>query len=130
MKKLPSIICLMGLSFLTLANSPEIENINVSKNEFSPGDSITVTIEFSGEPTDISSVELFSREYYYDAPELKMQQLEDKNVWILKGNVPYDTPSGTHHLEIQALNKEGEEIVDQCSECEYGKTGVVEIKVN
>ena len=129
MKKLFLITFFLGFTTFTMGNNPEIKDISLSKETYSPGDSITISVEFTGDASAVSSVELFSREYYYDAPELKMQQMEDKNVWLLKGNVPYDTPPGTHHLEIKALNKNGKEIVDQCNECSYGKTGVIELKI-
>ncbi|MGK7397849.1 MAG: hypothetical protein ACNS62_24970 [Candidatus Cyclobacteriaceae bacterium M3_2C_046] len=127
---------IIALSFLWLflvatafAGPPEVKKVNISKTELKPGDEIQMTIEFT-EP-DVASVELLSREYYYDAPPMKLQQTDNKNVWAFMTNVPYDAPAGTHHLEIKAMDQDGNEIVgEQCEGCQYGKTGVVQIKIN
>lgn len=129
------IIVLFGVTFLAIFTSfaaePEIKEIKLDKEEYKPGEEISISIEFTGKATEIQSVELFSREYRYDAPKMMMQHLGDgKNIWALKADLPYDAPLGTYNIEIKALNKNGKEIVsDECENCSYGKTGVFQFKV-
>ena len=125
-----SVIVLFTL-FTSFAADPEIKEIKLDKTTYKPGESVSVSIEFTGKPTEIQSVQLFSREYRYDAPKMMMQLLGDgKNVWVFKAELPYDAPYGTYNVEVNALNKNGEEIVSaDCENCTYGKTGTFKFEV-
>jgi hypothetical protein len=132
MKNLISLLLVLSVTMLTsFAAEPEIKEIKLDKTELKPGEAVSVSIEFTGKPTEIQSVELFSREYYYDAPKMMMQLLGDgKNIWVFKAELPYDAPLGTYNVEVKALNKKGEEIVaGECNNCTYGPTGVFKFEV-
>ncbi len=132
MKKVFIISFLFLISLFTaLATEPEIKTIKLDKTDYKPGDIISVSIEFTGKPIEIQSVEIISREYRTNTPKLMMQLLGDgKNIWVLQTNLPYDAPYGIYNVEVKAINKNGEEITsNNCEGCIYGKTGVFKFEV-
>lgn len=132
MKKIIALFALTLLAVFTIiAAEPGLKEVKIDKEVYKPGESVSVSIEFTGKATEIQSVELFSREYRYDAPKMMMQLLGDgKNIWVLKADLPYDAPLGTYHVEIKALDKDGKEIVsNDCANCTFGKTGVFKFEV-
>ena len=96
------------------------------------GDEVTVTVEFSGKAKNISQVLLIPREYAYEIDQPFELQLDGsgKNVWMLKGPIPWDAPSGEVKLEIKALDAKGKEIVIKDYEDQvHGKAGVIAFEV-
>ena len=97
------------------------------------GDDAPLSVEFSGKRTDLKEVYLTVREYpdMYPRIPLKLDPASNKNRWIFTINVPYDAPPDTYHLDINAIDKDGKEIVTKGFETnETGKAGTIELKVD
>ncbi len=98
----------------------------------SAGDDVAVTVEFGGKAKNIESVVMIPREFAYeiDMP-FPLQKAEDgKNVWVLKGQVPWETPSGEVNLEIKAVDKKGKEVVvEEYKDQVHGKAGLIAFEV-
>lgn len=97
------------------------------------GEQVVGHVEFTGKAKNVSKVLIIPREYAYeiDSPfQMVKDESTKKNVWKLETRVPYDAPSGKIHLEIKALDNDGEEIVIEEYESQvHGKAGVVEFEI-
>jgi len=97
-----------------------------------PGDDVSVTVEFGGKAKNIEKVVMIPREYAYEIDQpFPLQKVEDgKNVWVLKGQVPWEAPSGPVALEIKAVDKKGNEVViEEFKDQIHGKAGLIEFEV-
>jgi hypothetical protein len=117
---------------LALAEQPKVVQTTISPQKASVGNSVKVTVEFTGKPSDIQKVYLVVRGYEYDTDPypLKPAAKTDKNIWSVKEPVPYNAPAETYHLDINAMDKNGDEIVTKGFETNSsGKAGSVKLTV-
>jgi len=134
MKKVLVVLSLLLLIATTVfAKQPKLKEATMIPQVAAPGDSVTVTVEFTGKHRDIQKVFLTVREHPYDAPQFSL--LPDKsqkknNTWILKTIVPWDAPSESVNLDITAIDKKGKEIVTKGLENQTtGKAGSVAFEI-
>ena len=93
MKKLLIIAVLMlCLPFVVFAKQPKLKSATIEPTFVSPGDTVTIKVEFTGKAKNIKDVSFIIREYPYDYPRqyLQLYEKSKKNIWVLKGPVPYD----------------------------------------
>ena len=126
-----ALVSLIALSSQATAGQPEFVEATITPDVAAIGDTVSVTVEFTGEAEDMEKVYLTVREYPYDGPIIPLRPVGgDKNVWAVEDTVPYDAPAETFNLDITALDKEGKEIVTPGFEDNrYGKAGSVKIEV-
>ncbi len=132
MKKLLLLLCLLLLVVTVSEAKVTLVKAVIEPAAASAGDDVTVIVEFGGKAKNIESVVMIPREFYYDIEQpFPLQKLEDKkNTWVLKGQVPWETPSGSVNLEIKAMDKKGNEVVIKEFEAqEYGKAGLILFEV-
>ena len=109
-----------------------VKSVTVNPNPVKAGHALTITAELPGKLKKIKSVEIFSREYGDQAPEMKMTPAGDKsqNVWSFDLELPDDVPAGTYNLELKVVNKRGKALVsDSCIKCIYGKAAEFTITI-
>jgi hypothetical protein len=132
MKKVLMMLCMLLLVVTVSEAKVTLVKAVIEPAAAAAGDEVMVTVEFSGKAKNIESVVMIPREFYYDIEQpFPLQQIEEgKNVWVLKGEVPWETPSGSVNLEIKAVDKKGNEIVvEEFKDQEYGKSGLIEFEV-
>ena len=115
-----------------ICKQPQLKSATLEPTKASPGDSLTLTVEFSGKKADVKSVTVLVREYPEEGPRITLKACEKskKNVWSYTGRIPYDAPSEIFHLDISAIDKDGKEIVTKGCENHYtGRTGTVKLEV-
>ena len=133
MKKLFALVLVLFLmGSLAYAGQPKLKEAKIEPSVASTGDSVKITVEFTGKKKDIKSVTLLVREYPYEGPRIELQPDPEskKNVWVATGVVPWDAPAETFHLDISAIDKNGKEIVTKGFEnITTGRTGTIIFKV-
>ena len=133
MKKLSLIVLVaMSLPFVLSAKQPELKTATIVPTEAATGDTVKITVEFTGKATDIKEVSFIVREYPYDYPRtyLTLDKASKKNIWMLQGPVPWDAYAQSYHLDLRALDKDGKEIITKGFERQStGRTGSIEFKV-
>lgn len=136
MKKLLIIaLLILCIPIVVLSKQPTLKSSKIEPAVAAPGDTVKITVEFTGSAKKLKEVSFIVREYPYDYPRTYFQPVKEskKNVWVLVGPVPYDAyeASGeTLHLDLKAIDKDGKEIVTKGHEEQTtGKTGTIEFKV-
>ncbi len=122
---------LVATSFV-FAGQPTVVEATIDPATASAGDSVKISVEFTGKKADVKKVFLTVREYPDEAPTfyLKACEKSDKNVWGSAQRVPWDAPAEKFHLDVTAIDKDGKEIVTKGYENNYtGKAGSVTLKV-
>lgn len=127
MNKIWILLCiLVSISF---AAQPELKEAKIDPAVATVGDSVTVSVEFTGTSKDLKEVYLTVREEPYEYPRIPLKNTE-KNIWSMSQEIPYDAYSGTFHLDINAIDKNGKEIVTKGFEkSTTGKAGTIELKI-
>jgi hypothetical protein len=79
------------------------------------GETVALKVQFTGSHEDLKNVYLTVREHPYDYPMIKMEadNEEEKNIWIKAVVIPDEAYSGEFHLDINALLKDGGEIITE-----------------
>lgn len=131
MKKLLTIAMLLLAAQILVAGQPRLVKATLEPVEVSPGGTIKLYIEFTGSSSDLKEVYLTVREYPWDYPKIPLTPVKGKkNVWADDGQLPYETPAGTYHFDINAIDKKGKEIVSKgFEESETGKAGTIKMIV-
>ncbi len=134
MKKILVVLFLsLLISVTAFAKQPELKEATMVPQAAAPGDSVTVTVEFTGKHKDIHKVFLTVREHPYDAPQFSLlpdKSQKKKNIWMLKTIVPWDAPSECVNLDITAIDKKGKEIISKGLESQTtGKAGSVTFEI-
>ena len=114
------------------AGQPKLKSAKVEPSMAARGDSLLLTVEFTGKTKDLKEVSLIVREYPHDFPRRYLQPIKKskKNLWTLIEVVPYDAPAMSFHLDLTALDKNGKEIVTEgFEEQTSGRTGTIEFEV-
>ena len=122
---------MLGL-LASCSSQPKLVQTSIEPELLAPGESANVTVEFSGNQSDMKQVYLTVREYPYDFPmiELEADKSSNANLWKLDMAVPYEAYPGEYHLDINALLKDGNEIITEGFETNStGKAGSIIIKV-
>ncbi len=115
-----------------LCDQPTVKSATITPTEVTPGDTVTMEIEFSGKTSDLKEVFFRVREFPNEAPARNLQPAKNRkgNVWVLVSEVPYEAPAQTYHLDVTAIDKDGEEIVTKgMEEQSTGKAASVTMKV-
>ena len=118
--------------FVSCASQPKLVETMIEPEFVSPGDSIYLSIQFTGKQSEMKEVYLTVREYPYDFPMIKLLPKEnsDMNLWADDLVIPYDAYPGEYHLDINAFTNSGEEIVTEGFEDNStGQTGTIIVKV-
>ncbi len=117
---------------LGVAKQPKLIKATIEPAVASVGDTVKVTVEFSGKASDIREVSFLPREYAYEVSPYYMTKAEKtkKNVWVLIGPIPYEAEPGIYHLEISAYDKNGKEIITpKYKDQEFGRTGLIKLEI-
>jgi hypothetical protein len=118
--------------FISCASQPKLVETMIEPELAAPGDSIYLSIKFTGMHTDMKEVYLTVREYPDDFPMIKLlpKEKSDLNLWTNELVIPYDAYPGEYHLDINAFKNGGEEIITEGFENNStGKTGTIIVKV-
>jgi len=97
-----------------------------------PGETVNVTVEFSGKAKNVSKVLMVPREYAYeiDQPFYLQADSSGANIWRLEGPVPYEAPMGEVNLEIKAYDaKDNEIVIKEFEEQTHGKAGLIKFEI-
>jgi len=133
MKKLFIVaVLIFCLPLVVAAKQPKLKSATIEPKVTATGDTVKITVEFTGKVKDVKEVSFIVREYPYDYPRTYLTPLKDKkkNIWVLEGPVPWDAYAQTYHLDLRALDKKGKEIVSKgCEKQTTGRTGTIEFKV-
>ena len=117
---------------VSCASQPQLVETMIEPEFAAPGDSIYLSIQFTGKPSDIKKVYLTVREYPYDFPMIKLlpKEKSDLNLWADGLLIPYEADPGEYHLDINAFLDSGEEIITEGFENNStGKTGTIILNV-
>ena len=132
MKRLYStaIFLLAALIVFAIAG-PKVASIDIGDGEAAPGETISMTVKFSGKATKIKSVEMITREFPYDAPPMIFKPTNDKKKeWTTTLSVPMEAPPGTYHLELKVLLESGDQVItEETKDQAYGKAGLSVVKI-
>lgn len=115
-----------------IAKQPTLKVAKIEPEVAAPGDTIKITVEFSGAVKDIKEVSFIVREYPYDYPRQYLKSVTEgkKNIWMLLGPVPWEAPYETFHLDITAKDKDGKEIVTKGLEQQStGRTATIKFTI-
>jgi hypothetical protein len=135
MKKIWGIFFISALCTVTAfgqKNNIEVKSFKIDPNPVKLGNTITATVEFTGKQKKLKSVELYSREYGYDAPQMRLIPDKNKklNIWTFEFQIPYEIPAGTYTMELKAVTKKDVQIESKtCNNCVYGKTAEIKVTV-
>lgn len=124
-------IMLFSIAVIAYAGQPKIKKTILEPEEAAAGDSIRLTIQFTGKHEDLKEVYLTVREYPYEYSKILLQPVEGKkNTWVVEETIPYEAPTGTYHLDVNAIDKDGNEIIEKGFENNStGKAGTVILKI-
>ena len=131
-KAFMSVLLLVFIATSVWAAPIGLKSAKIEPEQAKVRQTVTVTVEFTGNADDIQMVELIVRENPYDAPEMYLQPKKDSdaNIWVLSAPVPEDAPYGDYHLEVKALTKDGKDVVTkEYKDQEWGKAGLILFKV-
>jgi len=134
MKRLLAQACFL-LFFPTVvvfSEQPTLKSAEVVPAIASRGDTVKIVVEFTGNPKDLKAVSFVVREYQEDYPKVFLRPVEkdSANVWAAIGPIPYDAPLETYHLDIQAVDSTGQEIVTKGFENQpTGRTGTMQLQI-
>jgi hypothetical protein len=127
-----TLTALFLIASLAMAGQPKVVKATITPAKASIGDSVKVEVEFTGKKADLKQVYLVVRGYEYDtdAIVLKACDKSKKNVWVADQVIPYEAPAEIFHLDVNAIDKKGKEIVSKGFENNSsGKAGSVELTV-
>ena len=133
MKKLFIIaVLILCVPLIVSAGQPKLKSATIEPELAATGDTVNITVEFTGKAKNVKEVSFIVREYPYDYPRtyLTLDKKSKKNIWKLVGPVPWDAYAQSYHLDLRALDKKGKEIVTEGMEKQStGRTGTIEFKV-
>lgn len=133
MKKVAlTLSALFLIASLAMAGQPKLVKASITPTKAAIGDSVKVKVEFTGKQSALKQVYLVVRGYEYDtdAIVLKPQAGTKKSIWVADQIIPYEAPAETFHLDVNAIDKKGKEIVTKGFENNStGKAGSVELTV-
>ena len=127
-----AIFLLLFTASVTFAGQPKLVQATITPDTVSIGDSVTVEVRFTGKISDLDKVYLVVRGYEYDTQPFYLQPCEssDQNVWTAKEPVPYNASAEVYHLDINAIDKNGKEIVTEAyKDNSSGKAGSIKLTV-
>ena len=107
----------------------------VEPPQLTPGKTGKIIVIFSGPKNEVAEVVATVREapnVYYtlnNSGENGDEKAGD-NIWTCEAVVPWDAPADTYHLDIQARDEDGNEIITNgLEQQEKGRSGTVEVIV-
>ena len=101
----------------------------------SAGEDVTFMVKVSGPMQNIKDISVTVREYPEMVVELNDigEEGDEKagdGMWSRKITIPWNADSGTYHLEVTAIDLNGNEIISQGYENQsFGKGGVIDVNI-
>ncbi len=133
MKKLIIIaVLILCIPLVVSAKQPKLKSATIEPKIAATGDTVKITVGFTGKVKDIEELSFIVREYPDDYPRtyLAHDKKCKKNIWLLQGPVPWDAYAQAYHLDLKAIDKKGKEIITKGFEKQTtGHTGTIEFKV-
>ena len=133
MKKIVlTLTALFLIASLAMAGQPKLVKATITPAKAAIGDSVKVQVEFTGKQSALKQVYLVVRGYEYDTDAIVLKPAADtkKNIWIADQIIPYEAPAEVFHLDVNAIDKKGKEVVTKGFEnSSTGKAGTVELTV-
>ncbi|RLD09303.1 hypothetical protein DRI50_12370 [candidate division KSB1 bacterium] len=127
-----TLTALFLIASLAMAGQPKLVKATITPNKAAIGEKVQVEVEFSGKQSALKQVYLVVRGYEYDTDAIVLKPVEGskKNVWTSEQVIPYEAPAETFHLDINAIDKKGKEIITKGFENNStGKAGSIELTV-
>jgi hypothetical protein len=129
------IIVLINLLLFNCAAKLKIAETKALPQSAGAGDETTFMVKVDGPIQKINKIDVTVREY----PEMVValndsgEEGDEKSgdgMWSRKITIPWNAESGIYHLEVTAMDVDGNEIISQGFENQsFGKSGVIEITV-
>lgn len=133
MSKAILLVLTLAMSILvSCAGQPKLVKAYVEPEQASPGDLIKMYVQFTGSSQDLKEVYLTVREYPSEYPRIELYSSPDdgQNLWSEDGEIPWEASPGSYHLDINAINKDGKEIISEGFEENWaGKAGTIVLQV-
>ncbi len=109
---------------------PKVKHIRIEPTLISPGQQVTVTIEFSGRDKDIKYVEIIPRDREKPNILLQRDRKTKRNIWKATVAVPEDAKKGFYELELKVTDRFGDQVVDRkYKKQKYGKAGLLKFEI-
>ena len=131
-KVLIMLIALVMSILISCASQPKLVKAYVEPEQASPGDLIKMYAQFTGSAKDLKAVYLTVREYPSEYPRIDLYPGtgDDQNLWSEDGEIPWEASPGMYHLDVNAIKKDGEEIVSEGFENNWaGKAGTIVLQI-
>jgi len=131
-KAVLTLFALFLITGMAMAKQPKLVKATITPAKAAIGDSVKVQVEFTGKQSALKQVYLVVRGYEYDTDAIVLKPAADtkKNIWIADQIIPYEAPAEVFHLDVNAIDKKGNEVVTKGFEnSSTGKAGTVELIV-
>ncbi len=129
MRTLTTLLLVLLAPTLSFAK-PKVKHIWIEPTLMSPGQQVTVTIEFSGRDKDIKYVEIIPRDRKKSNIVLQRDQKTKRNIWKATVAVPGDAKKGFYELELKVTDRFGDEVVNRkYKKQKYGKAGLLKFEI-
>ncbi|MFQ5606030.1 MAG: choice-of-anchor X domain-containing protein [bacterium] len=115
-KVLLYLFCSIFAGITGCATQLSVKQVMVDPPELAAGEDAKIVVVFTGPKNKVASVTATVREN----PEFTYTLTDDgtngdekarDNIWTAQTTVPYEALAGTYHLDIRAMDKDGNEIV-------------------
>lgn len=131
-KQITGLIIFSTMLILGCAGQIHMKQIMVDPPQAHVGDRVKITVQFTGPKSNVANVTAVVRE----SPDMVLPLNDDgqngdekagDNIWTITETVPWDAPSATYHIDIMAINEDGNKIRSQEQGTE--QSGTVKIVV-
>ena len=131
MRRLTMLVVLLLVAAAAVSAKPKIKNTWIEPLLMSPGDEVTIAIEFTGRDKDLKYVEIIPRQRdKYDPIHLTRDPNTKKNIWSTKITVPEDAKKGFYELELKVTDRFGDQVVHRKHRKQkYGKAGLIKFEI-
>lgn len=129
-----AILIIFALTF-DCAGQLAIKQITAESTQLERGEETKIYVVFNGPNDKVASVEATVREapevyYILNNDGKNGDEKEGDNIWTCTAQVPWEADSGTYHLDISALDADGNEILLESSEKQNEpRRGTIEVTV-
>ena len=108
-----------------------VKNTWIEPTLMSPGQEVTIAIEFTGRDKDLKYVEIIPRQRDKYAPiQLTRDPKTKKNMWSATFTVPDDVKKGFYELELKVTDRFGDQVVNRKHKKQkFGKTGLIKFEI-
>ena len=127
------LFCVLAGCFLGCASQPKLLQARFEPKAVTAGDDVRFVVVFSGKQIDLKEVFLTVREYPDEYPKIPLSPdtTSQGNVWVHTVTLPYEPPADIYHMDINAIDKKGQEIIGKGFEKNTtSKAGTIELPVD